>query len=130
MPTEGLGLPPPPPPPPAPSAVESTTNNSPNAQALQQAASSLKSTQHIPKPEPVKDERSDLLAQIRLGIQLRGAEERKNQNTATIDSKKLLGGTFDVQSIMDKVQEMRRHMENSDSESDYEDDWDEDDYYS
>ncbi|KAF6040354.1 hypothetical protein EB796_001342 [Bugula neritina] len=64
------------------------------------------------------------------GIQLRGAEERKNQNTATIDSKKLLGGTFDVQSIMDKVQEMRRHMENSDSESDYEDDWDEDDYYS
>ena len=39
----------------------------------------------------------------------------------------LLGGTFDVQSIMDKVQEMRRHVENSDSESDYDDEWEDSD---
>lgn len=39
----------------------------------------------------------------------------------------MLGGTFDVQSIMDKVQEMRRHMEDSDSDSGSEGDWDDDD---
>ena len=41
----------------------------------------------------------------------------------------MLGGTFDVQSIMDKVQEMRRHLENSDSESDDDGDWIDDDDY-
>lgn len=41
----------------------------------------------------------------------------------------VLGGGFDVQSIMDKVQEMRRVMENSDdsdSDSYDDDDWDDD----
>jgi len=82
----------------------------------------------MPKIEPVKDERSGLLSQIRLGIQLRGAEERKQHETSnSLDSKKELLGGLDVQSIMDKVQEMRRHMENSDSESDSYDEWDDSD---
>ena len=38
----------------------------------------------------------------------------------------MLGGAFDVQSIMDKVQEMRRHLENSDTESETGSEWDDD----
>jgi len=130
--------PPPPPPPPGtgsapglpapPPAPAPQTSMKPQADMLSHAASKLRSTQDMPKIEPVKDERSGLLSQIRLGIQLRGAEERKQHETSnSLDSKKELLGGLDVQSIMDKVQEMRRHMENSDSESDSYDEWDDSD---
>ncbi|XP_067946170.1 actin-binding protein WASF2-like [Watersipora subatra] len=121
------GLPPPPPAPPVNPASAGPAPGTSSA-ALSAAAKTLRSTADIPKPEPVKDERSDLLAQIRLGIQLRGAEERKTENTGTLDSKKAMLGTFDVQSIMDKVQEMRRHLESDESGSDDDSNWSDSDY--
>ncbi|XP_071115408.1 actin-binding protein WASF3-like [Haliotis cracherodii] len=122
----------PPPPPPLPPAV---MNGSLRRDQLDVASvSSTGSTvTNVSNSEPQKptvgQERSDLLAEIRLGDwykKLRRVEERREKQKKVVPA-----GRFDVQALMDRAVEMRRKViEDSDSgdgdSGSDDDDWDTD----
>jgi len=78
------------------------------------------STNKSEEKAPIKDERSDLLAAIRTGIQLRRLDERRVKE----EQKKQPVGGLDVQSIMEAAFEMRRKALEADDEEDEEEDSD------
>ncbi|XP_061192177.1 actin-binding protein WASF2-like [Saccostrea echinata] len=119
--------PPPPPPPPPPMPMtngfddESSSTGSSSLKMDLSASPQLKPT---PKPQPMVDDRSNLLAQIRLGThkdKLRKVEEKKQER-----DKSAPGGNFDVHSIMNRAFEMRRKVieESEEEDGSSDDEWD------
>lgn len=78
-----------------------------------------------PKHPAVVDERSNLLAQIRLGThkeKLRKVKEKEKEQS----DKSTPGGNFDVHSIMNRAFEMRRKVieESEEEDGSSDDEWD------
>ncbi|XP_022292172.1 uncharacterized protein LOC111103294 [Crassostrea virginica] len=119
--------PPPPPPPPPPMPMtngfddESSSTGSGSLVSAIAAPPKLKPT---PKQPAVMDDRSNLLAQIRLGTHkehLRKVEEKEKEK-----SNKSTHGGVDVHSIMNRAFEMRRKVieESEEEDGSSEDEWD------
>ncbi|XP_074995978.1 actin-binding protein WASF3 isoform X1 [Calonectris borealis] len=100
----------PPPPPPGPPAAGSSLSSSP-----MHAPPATEAKRHEPAQPPISDARSDLLAAIRMGIQLKKVQEQREQ-----EAKREPVGN-DVATILSR--RIAVEYSDSDDDSEFENDW-------
>ncbi|NXW10434.1 WASF3 protein, partial [Fregetta grallaria] len=100
----------PPPPPPGPPATGSSLSSSP-----MHAPPTSEAKRHEPAQPPISDARSDLLAAIRMGIQLKKVQEQREQ-----EAKREPVGN-DVATILSR--RIAVEYSDSDDDSEFENDW-------